>query len=107
MHSFEIESNTFYGCKALTNCEIPSTVKKIGDYAFKDCIALKEIKLHSIDSIGNNAFQGCSSLSSLELPPTIKKIGYYAFDKCPLTKIRIPSSASVGDDSIIYERYDP
>ena len=61
---------------------LPSTIKKIGDQAFKNCFALKEINIpEGCIEIGQGAFSDCSSLEKITLPSTIKSIGACAFAK--------------------------
>ena len=62
---------------------IPSSVKKIGDYAFMGCESLESVVIpSSVTEIGTQAFSSCSSLESVEIPPSVKKIGVNAFAYC-------------------------
>lgn len=72
---------------------IPSSVTKIGDYAFYNCTNLTSIKLPSgVTEIGDYAFYNCTNLSSLTLPSGVKEIGLSAFQGCKsLTSVTIPS----------------
>lgn len=68
--------------KNLRKVILPSTIKKIGDQAFKNCVALKEINIpEGCIEIGQGAFSDCSSLEEITLPSTIKTIGACAFAK--------------------------
>jgi uncharacterized repeat protein (TIGR02543 family) len=60
---------------------IPSTVTVIGDWAFSDCTALKEVIFSgdAISYIGNGAFAGCTALEEITLPDNVTGIGAYAF----------------------------
>jgi hypothetical protein len=50
----------------LTEIELPKKLKKIEEYAFCGCSALKEITLpKSVTSIGKEAFKDCSALTSI------------------------------------------
>lgn len=72
---------------------IPSSVTKIGDYAFYNCTNLTSIELPSgVTEIGDYAFYNCTNLSSLTLPSGVKEIGFSAFQGCKsLTSVTIPS----------------
>lgn len=62
---------------------IPSSVTKIGDYAFYNCTNLTSIELPSgVTEIGDYAFYNCTNLSSLTLPSGVKEIGFSAFCEC-------------------------
>lgn len=84
---------------------ITYTVSAINEYAFRDCLDLESVTLHSgIKVIGDAAFQntriknivlpegliridryafsGCKYLSSIVLPKTMKEIGSYVFLDC-------------------------
>lgn len=64
---------------------LPSTLKYVGDYAFKECTRLKECTLpNSVQFIGEYGF-GCQPTTSTmsiemnELPTSLVKLGQYAF----------------------------
>ena len=37
----------FFGCKALTSIDIPSSVRSIGEYTFRECSALQTVTIHN------------------------------------------------------------
>ena len=81
----EIKSLAFYGFTAMTSLTLPSTVTKLGYYAFYACSGLTEVKLpEGLEDIGRSVFDGCSSLTTLSLPSTLTRIDYYAFMDVPL-----------------------
>ena len=58
-------------------------LKRIGDFAFYDCLNLEVIHFPSgLQEIGESAFEDCTSLSSIVLPEGIKRIGNFAFHNC-------------------------
>jgi hypothetical protein len=62
---------------------IPAGVKKIGDGAFKGCVALTGVTIpEGVKEIGGYAFYGCKNLKTLTVPRSVKKIGKYAFSGC-------------------------
>ncbi len=85
---------------AKTDVEIPSSVTKIGDYAFYYCMNISSIDFpSSLTEIGNYAFVMCSGLTSLDFPNTLTTIGIEAFNSCSgLTSVEVPNSVtSLGD----------
>lgn len=63
---------------------VPSTVTKIGDYAFygQDLEGISGVKLpEGLVEIGNKAFYNCKNVSQWTFPSTVKKVGDYAFCK--------------------------
>ncbi|MCL1867430.1 MAG: leucine-rich repeat domain-containing protein, partial [Paludibacter sp.] len=81
-----IDSAAFSACTGLTSVTIPSTVRYIGNYAFRNCSALSLpnfAALTALDSIGYSAFYNCTSfLGALNLPNSLIRIGDNAFDSC-------------------------
>lgn len=71
---------SFCDNKNITSVEIPSTVKKINDFAFSGCKNLKSVKMSKMDSIGQLAFANCSSLK--EISVNAKTVGDEAFLRC-------------------------
>lgn len=133
----------FAGNNCLEEIVIPSSIQTIGDYAFnkcqnltsatfensaitsigtdifRECIALREVKLPAalttlpkgtfavckslttvtipsgVTSLGEFAFVVCQSLTAITLPPGITSIGRYCFDSCSSLKtITIPDSVT-------------
>ena len=61
---------------------IPSSVIKIRENAFYDCIGLTSIIIpNSVIEIGEYAFCHCTALSSVIISATVMQIGRYAFDE--------------------------
>lgn len=90
----ELPSEVFWGCSGLTSIDIPSSVKKIGEYAFSDCSVLETVIVPcSVRDIGKYAFSSCARLRKISLPPTINKISFCLFKDCGvLYSIDIPES---------------
>ncbi len=62
---------------------VPNSVRKIGNYAFTDCLAFTSVIInHNVTSIGAYAFYGCTGLSKIELPHGVTSIGQNAFYGC-------------------------
>ena len=59
------------------------TVTEVGDYAFKGCTGITEVKIpNSVNTIGHEAFRGCSSLNKIDLGSNVTSISSYAFYGC-------------------------
>lgn len=86
----------FWGCKSLTNINIPNSVTTIGDSAFVGCESLTNINIpNSVPTIGEQAFWGCESLVNINIPNSVTTIGDSAFAFCDsLTSINIPNSVT-------------
>ena len=85
----------FHQCRALKSIKIPSTVTKIGSYAFVGCNLTKFIIPSKVTEIGNCAFDGCRGLTSLVISSSVTKIGGGAFAGCSgLTSLVIPSNVT-------------
>lgn len=77
------KSELVFICHTVRKISIPSSVTKIGDYAFYNRTDLTSIELPSgVTSLGDRAFSNCTNLSSLTLPSGVKEIGYAAFLSC-------------------------
>jgi len=77
--------------KTETLFEIPSSVKKINDYAFSST-SLEYITMpNGLEAINTGAFDRCKGLLSIEIPQTVKEIGMFAFQNCAkITNVVIP-----------------
>ena len=88
----EIGSYLFYNNTTVTS--IPSTVTKIGKYAYYGATALALTSLPSdINYIGTYAFKGCANLALISLPDGINVIEPCTFDSCPkIALVSLPAS---------------
>lgn len=77
------KSELVFVCHTVRKMSIPSSVTKIGTYAFSKCTNLTSIELPSgVTSLGSDAFNGCTNLTSITLPSNVKEIGTDAFKGC-------------------------
>jgi hypothetical protein len=68
---------------SLRHVTLPSTLKKIGAFAFANCKKLESIKIpHGVEEIDRSAFEGCVCLKRIFLPGTLKKLGADCFFHC-------------------------
>ena len=77
--------------KTGSSFEIPSSVKKIDDYAFSNTSLENVTMPNGLEAINTGAFYKCKDLLSVEIPQTVKEIGMFAFQNCAkLTSVVIP-----------------
>ena len=75
---------------------IPSTVKAIGDCAFKSCKQLVEVGLQEgLESIGVQTFRNCTLLQHIQVPSSVTLIHWTAFDDCPQLSISYSNEIEV------------
>lgn len=78
---FNISTGAFKNCSELQS--LPTKITAVGDYAFLNCINLRDISLKDIKSIGNSAFKNCSLLNAVYIESnTLNTIGNSAFANC-------------------------
>ena len=70
----EIGAYAFNGCQSLQRIYLPSTLKRIGRFAFRDCSLIDVILPQGIEVVEKNAFQGCSSMRRFFMPDTLEKL---------------------------------
>lgn len=92
----------FHECKHVTAVRIPSSVKKIREYAFLDCKRLKSVNIpFGVKRIENYTFSGCTKLASITIPDGVREIGEFAFCECSsLLRVEIPESViKIGENA--------
>lgn len=95
-------TDTFNGCSALKQAELPANLQEIPTRAFYDCGALEEIVIPAgVTKIGSNCFWSCKSLAGITLPEGLVSVGRSAFKSCTgLTAVKIPASVQeIGEDA--------
>ena len=101
-----IDEIAFYCCEGLTSVDIPSSITKIGNFAFGNCPVLTSIVVESgnprydsrnncnaiIETADNTLIVGCKNTM---IPNSVTSIGNFAFSYCRgLTSIIIPNSVT-------------
>ena len=96
----KIENYAFDDCAKLIGIFLPSTIKSIGDYAFRSSGLENVIILSGVTSIGSSAFNSCSGLKSVEIPFGVTKISDSVFRNCTALKsVTIPGGVSTISNS--------
>lgn len=87
-----IGEEAFRSKMEITRIVIPDTVIKIRNSAFYGCTNLKEVKMSKkVTALGEGVFNGCKSLTTIKLPDTLTHLGDGAFLECSkLKNITIP-----------------
>ncbi len=67
----------------ITKIELPASLKRIGDGAFRGCKELAEVKVpDGVHTVGGAAFKNCKGLKRLELGRHTKKLGWSLCEGC-------------------------
>ena len=95
----EIEEYAFLNCLALREVSIPSSLKIIGESSFRNCEMLNTINLHDgITKIADEAFFNCPALHINRLPNQLLFLGKGAFKLCNVQNSIIPETLiEIGD----------
>ena len=88
----------FFGCSALANVILPSTLQTIPLGAFINNIFTHIDIPNSVQTIGSYAFQNMVRLPSIILPSSLTSIDTYCFLNCGIQTIDIPQNVtSIGN----------
>lgn len=89
-------TGSFTSCGALTEIEIPATLKVLPG-TFHNCTSLQNVILHEgLEKIEDYAFQGCTSLTEIAIPTSVTQIDSYAFDSCSNLTVIYYSGTATG-----------
>lgn len=106
------EFGTFYLCQSLQQAVLPNTLKILGQQEFGNCTALTSIVLpKSITSIGSECFLQCTSLAIEDLSlPNLESLGQNAFKGVSIKKIsnlgKIPNLPTATNSSQNFGKKD-
>ena len=89
-------SNYMFSDLKMNSLTMPSSVTKIGNYAFNGCSTLTDLNIpEKVTEIADGTFYGCSSLTSLIIPANVTRIGDNAFYNCSsISDLTIDSSTT-------------
>lgn len=91
----EIPQKAFFNCP-LTTINLPGTVEKIGNYAFKGTSLSGSLYLpNSLKTIGISAFEGLKLTGTLTIPDSVTTISNEAFYNNKFTKLVIGPNSSL------------
>ncbi len=65
-----VSSSFINRCSSLHSLVLPSSVTKIGEYAFNNCSLRTLVIPNSVKSIGRNAFNACNELTTISFMGT-------------------------------------
>ncbi|MBQ9728263.1 MAG: leucine-rich repeat protein [Clostridia bacterium] len=81
----ELGANVFVGRKGIKKVIIPSTLKTIGNSAFKNCSELTTVEFAgtpTLETISSSAFEGCTALTAFAMPNSVTTLGTGVFSGC-------------------------
>ena len=78
-----ISDHSFKGCTALDNINLPTTLRSIGNGAFRESGLISVAFLgSSMTSIGTSAFESCTNLETFNWPSEVTSVGEAVFKGC-------------------------
>ena len=94
--------NAAFRCCYLGNdyiFSLPEGLERIGDYAFQSCSISAFNIPSSVTEIGEGAFSDCEYITDIVIPEGVKAIKSFTFNSCNrLTSVTLPNSVeSIGD----------
>ena len=78
----EIGESAFEGCVNLSYISLPTSVKRIGDSAFKNTGIEYAVLSRNLEEIGNECFMDCANLETVNFSRSYTSIGDRAFKNC-------------------------
>lgn len=86
-----IQESLFDGCTGLKELILPSDVKTIESYAFRNCVSLKVDnfgEINTLETLGDYAFSNTKIGGEIKFPDSLKETGEGSFSKCKeITKV--------------------
>ena len=78
-----IGSYAFSGCQNLTEVTLSCGLTEISEGAFSECISLEKVEIpHTVSEIADGLFSGCVNLRDVSVPDSILRVGKEAFKGC-------------------------
>ena len=119
---FSVSDNVLYGANGTTlvmfpggksllndSYTVPTSVRRIGNYAFAGNASLKSVNLNQgLSEIGEGAFGLCTGLTEITIPSSVTRIGSYAFWGCyGIKSIRFESVTPPALEEAVFYGVDP
>ncbi len=101
-HAVTAIADWAFSISNLRTVTIPSSVKRIGDAVFFDCVYLEDVYFECSDvELGRSTFVGCNSMDSVVLPKGLKTIPQETFLDCKkLVSFTVPDGIeSLGQEA--------
>lgn len=84
-----------FNCTKITTLTIPAATKEIGINAFKECRNLRSVTFAgSLETLPQGMFEMCTSLSSIKFPSGLKTVGKYALAHTGVADLVIPEGVT-------------
>ena len=80
----EVVGDSWFILSDIEKLIIPNCVKKLGNYAFSNCVRLREVVFEAgsqLETIGRYCFSSCG-IERMTVPRSVRDIGNDAFDGC-------------------------
>ncbi|MDE7177149.1 MAG: leucine-rich repeat domain-containing protein [Lachnospiraceae bacterium] len=85
----------------MSSCEIPSGIRRIGEFAYARS-SLTSVRIpEGVEEIGYAAFYHCNELTDVFIPNSVSRIGVSAFDKTPWLSAWKANAGGDGDFLIV------
>lgn len=85
----------------MSSCEIPSGIRRIGEFAYARA-SLTSVRIpDGVEEIGYAAFYHCNELTDVVIPNSVSRIGVSAFDKTPWLSSWRANAGGDGDFLIV------
>ena len=101
----EIGADAFAGNTTITSVELPDSVTRLSDRAFKDCTELIRVVGHGVTSLGEEVFSGCTKLTYVDFSESLTEIGAGAFTGTNVEYAGAGLDITLGEDAQLSEGY--
>ena len=96
-----INKYAFYNCSKLTDVQLPTTCKLIGENAFEECVILENVNFDHVKIVSDKAFYNCKSLSCEDIggaaTSEIYAVGKYGFANTRFSELTLTRLARISE----------